>query len=171
MRYLSIAAVTAIVVLVATAPAGAARKQRIVAERFTEPYAFAVECGDFGPYGFANEVDGTQRVRVTDVLDAEGTLLQTVLHIGLQETDTNSETGTTVPLKGALREVWDYASNSRTLTGVVFIGTTPGEGAFVQDTGRITMDLDTRVASFVAGPHEAFFAGGIDPVVCDELAG
>jgi hypothetical protein len=32
------------------------------------------------------------------------------------------------------------------------------------------MTLDTRIAQFVAGPHAAFFAGGIDPVACAALA-
>ena len=33
------------------------------------------------------------------------------------------------------------------------------------------MTLDTYEAFFVAGPHEAFFSGGIDPVVCAALGG
>jgi hypothetical protein len=41
----------------------------------------------------------------------------------------------------------------------------------VQDTGKISMTLDTFEAFFVAGPHEAFFSGGIDPVVCAALGG
>jgi hypothetical protein len=32
------------------------------------------------------------------------------------------------------------------------------------------LTLDTCVAQFFAGPHEAFFAGGIDNLVCVALA-
>jgi hypothetical protein len=32
------------------------------------------------------------------------------------------------------------------------------------------MTLDARVAQFVAGPHEAFFGGGIEAVLCKALA-
>ena len=65
--------------------------------------------------------------------------------------------------------MWDYASNTRTITGAVFVGNSPG-GKWVQDTGRITMTLDTRIASFVAGPHEAFFATGGSILACAALA-
>ena len=157
--------------LATTGPAGAAAKQRVVVERFTEDYELAIDCGEFGPYEFDNEVVGRQRVAVTDVLAADGTLLQTVLNIGLSETDVNSVTGEALRLKGAIHEVWDYAANTRTISGKVWSATVPGEGAVIQDVGRITMTLDTSEALFVAGPHSVFFSGGIDAVVCPRLAG
>ena len=49
-------------------------------------------------------------------------------------------------------------------------GNAPGEGAVVQETGRIVMTLDTHEAFFVAGPHPAFFNRGIDPAVFGYLA-
>jgi hypothetical protein len=165
-----VAVLGAAAMLVPAGMASAGGKERVLVESFTESYAFAVDCGDFGPYAFENEVEGSARVRVTDVLDRDGALLQTVFHIVLKETDTNSVSGKSLPLRTAVHEVWDYASNTRTLTGAVFLGTEPGAGTYVQDTGRITMTLDTREAQFVAGPHEAFFGGGIDPVVCEALA-
>jgi hypothetical protein len=165
-----VAAMGLAAVLVPAGVASANGKERVLVESFTESYAFAVDCGDFGPYAFENEVGGSARVRVTDILDRESGLLQTVFHIVLRETDTNSVSGKSLPLHGAVHEVWDYASNTRTLSGAVFVGTERGGGTYVQDTGRITMTLDTRVAQFVAGPHEAFFAGGVDPVVCAALA-
>jgi len=66
--------------------------------------------------------------------------------------------------------VWDYASNTRTLTGAVFMGMRPGKGTYIQDAGRITLTLDTRIAQFVAGKHEAYFGGGVDYAVCRALA-
>jgi hypothetical protein len=168
----SIPVITAVLTaLVAAGIAGASNgKERVVVERFTEPYALTVGCADFG-YEFEIEVAGTQKIRVTDVLADDGTLLQTVFHIALRETDTNSVSGKSLPLHGVVHEVWDYASNTRTLTGSVLVGNAPG-GKWVQDTGRITITLDTRIATFVAGPHQAFFtAGGLDALACDALAG
>jgi hypothetical protein len=157
-------------VLASTGVAGASNgKERVLVDRFDEPYSFAVDCAGFG-YAFEIEVAGTQRVRVTDVLANDGTLLQTVFHIALRETDTNSVSGKSVPLHGTVHEVWDYASNTRTISGSVFVGNAPG-GKWVQDTGRITMTLDTRIATFVAGPHQAFFTpGGLDALACAALA-
>jgi hypothetical protein len=151
---------------VATASEG---KRRVVVESFSESYAFSADCAEFGPYAFEIEVVGNVKVRVTDVVSAEGELLQTVIHVVFRETNTNSVSGRSVPLHQAANEVWDYASNTRTISGAVFVGNAPG-GTWVQDTGRIVMTLDTRIASFVAGPHEAFFGGGLDVIACRALA-
>ncbi len=164
------AVVVALCALAATAPAHAEGKQRVVVERFSQPYEFAVPCGDFGPYAFDNLVSGTEHVQVTEVSAADGTLLQVVFNIQFSETDTSSESGAVITLKGAVHEVWDFASNTRTLNGKVFLATRRGEGVVIQDTGRITMTLDTREALFVAGPHAVFFSGGIDAVVCADFA-
>jgi hypothetical protein len=167
-----IIALTAVALLAATGVAGASNgKQRVVVERLVEEYSFvAVDCGDFGPYAFSIEVEGRLRVSVVDVLADDGSLLQTVFHFVLDETDTNSVSGKNLPLHGVKNEVWDYGSNTVTGTGGVYIGTEPGQGTYVQDTGRIVMTLDTRIAQFVAGPHEAFFGGGIEAVLCAALA-
>jgi len=158
--------------LALAAQAGASNgKTREVVDRFASDYADSVDCSEFGTFDFDNEFGGRQKVSVTDVYGDDGTLLQTVLHIHLDETERNSKTGHTLALNGTVHEVWDYASNTRTISGAVWIGHVPGGGTFVQDTGRITMTLDTREPLFVAGPHEAFFAGGIDYPVCAALAG
>jgi hypothetical protein len=170
MRRLSVAVVVAVCALAATAPAHADGKQRVVVDRFSDSYELAVPCADFGPYTFDNVVSGIQHVQVTEVLARDGTLLQLVFNIEFSETDTNSETGKTLTLKGAVHEVWDFASNTRTLNGKVFLATDRGLGVVFQDTGRITITLDTREALFLAGPHDVFFAGGVDQVVCAALA-
>lgn len=155
------------VVGVASASEG---KSRIVVASFSESYAFSADCAELGPYAFEIDVVGDVKVRVTDVVAADGELLQTVIHVVFTETDTNSVSGKSLPLHQAANEVWDYASNTRTISGAVFVGNSPA-GKWVQDTGRITMTLDTRIASFVAGPHEAFFGGGLDVIACGALAG
>ena len=170
MRKVSAAFVVALCALVATAPAQAEGKQRVVVERFSDSYELAIPCADFGPYTFDNVVRGTEHVQVTEVFAADGSLLQVVFNMQLSETDTNSETGEALTLKGAIHEVWDFAANTRTMSGKVYLATRSGAGIVIQETGRIVMTLDTREALFVAGPHEAFFNGGIDPAVCAELA-
>lgn len=162
-----VTAVLATALLGASGVAAASNgKQRVVVEQFVEEYAFvAVDCSTLGPYDFSVAVDGTVRLMVTDVFGDDGSLQQTVIHAVLNETDTNTVSGKTLPLHGAFHEVRDYASNTRTVTGGVFMS-----GAFIKDAGRIAMTLDTRVAEFVAGHHEVFFGGGIDAVICAALA-
>jgi hypothetical protein len=150
--------------------ADAAGTQRVVVDRFTEPYSFNIDCADFGPYDFENVVVGTQHQQVTEVRAGDGTLLQTVFNTSFAETDTNSASGATLRLKAAYHEVLDYAANTRTLSGKVALGTLPGGGTYIQETGRISMELDTYEVISVAGPHAAFFAGGIDYPVCAALA-
>ncbi len=170
MKKLALIAALGALTLGSTTTAGAAGKQRVVVDRFSDTYADSVDCAEFGPYQFEVLFSGRQRVEVTDVVGADGTLLQTVLNIGISETDANSVTGEGMLLKGAVHEVWDYASNTRTINGKVWLGTAPGEGKSFQDTGRITMTLDDSEPLFVAGPHEVFFGGGLDSMVCAELA-
>jgi len=165
-----IALLTLAAALVPAAPAAAAPTERIVVERFVEPYEFTIDCSEFGPYAFENLVSGIQRIRVVDVVAADGTLLRTEFNIAIREVDENSVTGATLPLRTAVREVWHYATGTRTLNGAVFIGTDAGAGTYVHDSGRITMTLDTRIASFLAGPKEAYLSGGVDYPVCAALA-
>lgn len=170
MKFIAVATAVVVAALVVAGIAGATNgRERIVVESFSETYAFSADCSQFGPYAFEIDVVGSVKVRVTDVVAADGELLQTVIHVVFRETDTNSVSGRSVPLHQAANEVWDYRSNTRTITGAVFVGNSPG-GTWVQDTGRITMTLDTRMASFVAGPHEAFFGGGLDVIACGALA-
>ena len=163
------ATLVAALALAGLASASAGGSSRVVVESFSDDYAFSADCAQFGPYAFEIQVEGHVKVRVTDVLSKEGELLQTLIHVVFRETNTNSVSGKSLPLHQAANEVWDYASNTRTISGAVFVGNSPG-GKWVQDTGRIIMTLDTRIASFVAGPHEAFFGGGLDVIACGALA-
>ena len=157
MRKLFTPIVVVVAALGVVAPSQAAQKHREVVERIDEDGGFTIDCSEFGPYDFDNVVAGHQTVTVTEVRDGDGTLLQTVFHTTVKETETNSVTGGSLPLSTAIREVWDYTENTRTLTGKVFLGTKGAGGTYVHETGRIVMDLDTREATFVAGPHDAFF--------------
>ena len=171
MKKLALIAALGALALGSPATAGAAGKQRVVVDRFTETYEDSVDCADVGPYQFEVLFAGRERIEVTDVIGTDGTLLQTVFNIGISETDVNSVTGESVLLKGAVHEVWDYAANTRTLYGKVWLGITPGDGKAFQDTGLIRMTLDTHEPLSVAGPHEVFFGGGLDEMVCARIAG
>ena len=155
------------VVLAFAGVAEAATGTERVRDRFGGPYAFANPCAPHG-YAFDVLIDGSDRWSITDVFDADGNLLRTVFHISFTETNTNSVTGKTLALHVRAYDVWDYTTNTRTAT-VNTIGRTPDGKAF-QDTGRVVMTLDTREPSFVAGPKDVFFGGGLDKVVCDALA-
>ena len=170
MRKLLTPIVAGVVALGVVAPSQAAQKHREVVERIDEDGGFSIDCGEFGPYDFDNVVAGHQWITITEVRDSDGTLLQTVFHTRVKETDTNSVTGGSLPLTTAIREVWDYTDDSRTMTGKVFLGTKGAGGTYVHETGRIVMGLETREATFVAGPHSAFFEGGVDYPVCRALA-
>jgi hypothetical protein len=163
-----LAALTAVAAL-APASAGAAGTSRVLVDRAVNHYVDSADCADYGPYDFVNEFSGTERVQVSDVFARDGTRLQTVVQIVREETEHNSVTGSTLPLKQAAREVWDYPSSTRTISGSIWLGAHPGGGTYVQDTGRITIPFDTRIASFIAGPHEAFFTD-LDELVCKALA-
>jgi hypothetical protein len=173
VRALTFAAATLAALAAATAAGASNGKQRIVVERIVDEYSSVVvtDCAAYGPYDFFIEATGTFRASIVDVLADDGSLLQTVFHFSLDETEANSVSGRSLPLHGVIHEVWDYGSNTRTVVGVAYIGTERGAGTYLQDTGRITMTLDTHVAQFVAGPHEVFFGGGIETVLCAALAG
>lgn len=139
--------------------------RRTVVEEFNSSYAFSVDCGEF-----QNDVSGEDNVRVTEVRAGDGSLLQVVFAVRFKETDTNSATGATVRLSGALHEVWDLHADTRTINGKVFMGSRPGFGAVVHDTGRIVTGLDDHSdLRFVAGPHEVYF-DDLDRMVCEALA-
>ena len=72
--------------------ADAANEKERVRDRFGGTYELAVDCS---PYGYAFEVlvAGSERGSITDVLDGEGNLLRTVLHISLEETNVNERRG------------------------------------------------------------------------------
>lgn len=171
MRKIWIAVAASALCALGTAPAAdAAGKQRIVVENRSESYEFAIDCRPFGPYDFDILVSGRELITVTDVLTADGSLLQTVVHYRFVEQGSNSETGYTVPLRRSVREVWNWGEGTRTISGAVYIGTQRGGGTYVKDVGRITLTIDTDEPVSVAGPHEAFFGGGIDRIQCAALA-
>ena len=164
------AAAAARVAAVLAAPAHGAGKTRTVVAEFEEPYSFTVDCSNLGPYAFENLVEGEQRVRMTNVTDADGTLLQTVIHSRFTETNTNSATRTSLPLAGAAYEVIDHVA-TRTVRGSIARGTQPGTGTYFQEAGQIVFQGGAGNVVFAAGRHDAIALGGINASLCAALAG
>ena len=148
----------AAMLVAALAVAGIASAQRGRTGSSSNHFPRAMRSRSIAPIGdfdFSDRVEGDIKVRVTDVVATDGALLQTIFQSSSKRRTRTRSRARACGSTGAANEVWDYASNTRTITGAVFVGNGPG-GKRVQDTGRITMTLDTRIASFVAGPHEAF---------------
>jgi opacity protein-like surface antigen len=161
-RLLPVAALAAALVLPASA--AAAKREKVLVERVSFPYDGVADCGAFS-IGYAGE----QRFKAWDVFE-DGELVETVYIQGIEETDTHSVTGATLGLRGHVREVWDYRTGLRTVSGSVYMGNQPGEGTWVHDSGRIIMTIEDRIASFIAGPKEVFFGGGLDAYACRTFA-
>ena len=162
MRSITIAAGVAAAALSLGAPAATAKAPD------SNPYSGSFDCSEAG-YDFTMEWEGVEHVTAKERFDDSGELIGFTLHIRFREVDTNTATGKTVVLRGSETETWDLVTGIRTLTGATFIGNQPGAGTFIQDTGRIVIDLDTGEAISIAGPHDGFH-NGVDETVCAALA-
>ncbi len=139
-------------------------------DRFTQSYEDSVDCADVGPYQFEVLFAGRERIEVTEVIAADGTLLQTVLQPRHQRDRRQLRHGRERPAEGSgPRGLGLRVQHPHDLRQGV-ARHHPGEGKAFQDTGLITMTLDTHEALSVAGPHEVFFGGGLDAMVCAWLA-
>jgi len=136
--------------------------------RETNPYSGSFDCSEVG-YDFTTEWEGVEHVVFKDRFDESGELIGYTFRNRFREVDTNTATGETVVMRGSETENWDLVAGIRTLTGATFIGNVPGAGTFIQDTGRIVIDLDTGEAISIAGPHDGFH-NGVDETVCAALA-
>ena len=146
------------------AAAGAAEKPvRGETERFSETYSGIVDCGDF-----QFEYAGTGHWAYTPLLDSEGEQVGGILRARLSETETNLSTGESLRLRQSVTDRTDFASDTRTITGVVWIGNEPGAGTYVLDTGRSVLFGPDKEPLFLAGPHEVL-AAGLDPLICEAL--
>jgi hypothetical protein len=145
--------------LVVAAPANATAPHR---EFDSFSFSDSADCGSF-----ADDYAGTVTIRTTTFLDADGPIM--VRHKVLQwETDTNSETGRSVRVKGSFTETVDLLAGIRRTTGQVFMGV-GGKGAnVIHDTGLVIFNDDTAEVIKVAGPHTVL-EGGNEPF-CQALS-
>jgi hypothetical protein len=145
--------------LVVAAPASATAPHR---EFNSFSFSDSADCGSF-----TDDYAGTVTIRTTTFSDADGPIM--VRNKVLQrETDTNSETGTSVRVKGSYTETVDLLTGIRRTTGQVFMGV-GGKGAnVIHDTGLVIFNDDTGEVIKVAGP-QTVLAGGNEPF-CQALS-
>jgi hypothetical protein len=84
---------------------------------------------------FTDNYAGTVTIRTTTFFDADGNPIMVRNKVLQREADTNSETGTSVRVKGSYTETVDLRTGIRRTTGQVFMGV-GGKGAnVIHDTG------------------------------------
>jgi hypothetical protein len=135
-------------------------------------YELSVDCSPYG-FDFTIDVVGQATVWVETFVDASGEPVRVVVHDSSSETDTNSVTGETVPMRGQSVTTYDLVAGTRTVNGKTFLMTVPGSGAAILDVGRVVFDAPFQV-SFEAGPHEVLHGGvgaHLDELACNALAG
>lgn len=115
----------------------------------TVPYSGVQDCG-----AFEIEYAGTATVHETIYYDEDGNPIRVQIHVRASETDVNTSTNESIDVRGAQTNVIDLVAGTFTINGQVFISNQPGQGAVLQDTGRITFNPDGSVV--VRGPHEVF---------------
>lgn len=150
MRTLSAAtlALAALLVL-GTSPVAAAQPQ---SEAFVDGGAEDIDCGSYTvtlqrTYTgivtvFFNRAGDPVRLQFASTLDG------TISRAGADA----------IHLRGAALVVIDFVRETFTFDGTVLIGTLPGEGVAIQDSGRFQLDFEDNLLQ-LAGPHDAVELG------------
>jgi len=115
----------------------------------TVPYAGVQDCG-----AFEIEYAGTATVHETIYYNGDGNPIRVQIHVRTSETDVNTSTNESIDVRGTQTNVIDLVAGTFIINGQVFMSNQPGQGALLQDTGRITFNPDGSVV--VRGPHEVF---------------
>jgi hypothetical protein len=140
--------------LLVAAPASATAPDR---EFDSFSFSDSADCGSF-----IDDYAGTVTIRSTTFFDAAGNPIMARGKVMQRETDTNSETGKSVLVKGSYTESVDLVTGIRRTTGQVFMGV-GGKGAnAIHDTGLVIFNDITGEVIKVAGPHTVL-AGGNAP--------
>lgn len=163
MPNLTLMTAAAVAALAAAAPAHARAPE---VERWSDAYARSFDCAAYG-HAFVNEFAGTQHLTLTTHFDEAGEPVRVRLHLRFRETDRNAATGESVVLHGSSTETYDLAAGTRTITGSVYQGA-DDQGSYINDSGRVMLDLASGEVLELAGPHEGLFAG-VDALVCAAL--
>ena len=100
--------------LLVAAPASATAPDR---ESDSFSFSDSADCGSF-----SDDYAGTVTIRTTTYFDADGNPIMVRRKFLQRETDTNSETGTSVRVKGSYTESIDLPTGIRRTTGQVFMG-------------------------------------------------
>ncbi|HEU5277636.1 MAG TPA: hypothetical protein VFU26_01905 [Gaiellaceae bacterium] len=148
---------TALVALALAVPAAATPP---LSEDATDASLEAVDCG-----GFDAVLERHFTGRITVFFDSTGNPVRVQVHAAMTGSITNSVTGTSVPLRGDVFVIDDFASGVTTFVGPVFLANQPGLGSVITETGRISFSGDEIV--FEAGPHDLIDNTSL---LCDAVA-
>jgi hypothetical protein len=154
LRYLVLLLATGLVAAMALAATAGATP--------TERFTFSESSSDphFGQCdGFEIGIDTTLSGAVIVFFDETGEAIKVIVHSSGTDTLTNSVTGKTVVNRFLIEELFTRIDGTdeftHTLVGFQFIGTSPGEGLFIQDVGRIVFSPNEEQILFLAGQHVA----------------
>jgi hypothetical protein len=91
---------------------------------------------------------------ITQYYDQAGTLVREARHLIFTGSQTNDETGTSLPVNGTFRQVFDFVNGTFTSTGSLRHVTVPGSGIVLNESGRTIIDMADDSILFMAGPHQ-----------------
>src|SRR4051812_26410060 len=156
-------AATAAAVVIGAPPANAVTPD---VSTFSDPFS-----GSFSCEGFRGTFSGHDRGRITNFFNQEGVFVRQVGHIHSVETDTNLRTGESVVVRSNVTVHADLAPDGRFLTyaitGQFNVGTVPGRGIVLHDTGRVAFNEHGDPTVF-HGVHDTFTKG--EQAFCDALS-
>ena len=164
IRRLLVPAVAATGVVLLAAPSASAVPPDVTT--FSDPLG-----GSFSCEGFDATYSGHDRGRITNLFDSQGVLVRQVGHIHAVETDTNLSTGESVVIRTNITVHANLAPDGTFLTyaitGQFNVGTDPGEGIVLHDTGRVAFNEQGEPTLF-RGVHDTFVKG--EQAFCDALS-
>jgi hypothetical protein len=147
--------------LAVAAPAAADTRETF---HFADPFDGTAQCD-----GFMNVWEGHDRGMFTNFA-RDGVLYRQVGHIHAIETDTNSVTGKSVVIRTDVNVVGDLTPDGDLfafkISGQFNVGTTPGQGIVIHDTG-MALNED-GVITLLHGIHDVFDNG--EDAFCDALS-
>jgi hypothetical protein len=154
LRYLVLLLATGLVAAMAlAATAGAASTERVTFT-FSDSDPHFQQCD-----AFEISIDTTLSGAFIVFFDETGEVIKFIRNTRGTDTLTNSVTGKTVVNRFLIEEIFTRIDGTdeftHALVGFQFMGTSPGEGLFIQDVGRILFSPDEGQILFLAGQHVA----------------
>ncbi len=132
----------------ALAPAAAADAPTRVEESFARSIPKFVSCPGFTVSG---EFIVTRTV--STFYDQDGSRVRQVTHVHFTGTLTNATTGKVIPDEGNQIVTVDFTDGTTTTAGRVRVVTYPGQGAILEQVGRVVRDSQGKTI-FVAGQQD-----------------
>lgn len=138
---------------------------------FEDVYSFVgFECD-----GFDILIEGTATTSFTVWFDADGDIDRLLQRTRApRDTLTNTETGTSIIVRGEFQEHVDQIAGTdiweKTVTGFRYMVNVPGEGLTIRDVGSITYgDLEQTLVLAESGHHDLAYDADFQPIFCGAL--